>query len=79
MPLKNNFLQAVAIISIGLAGVWTYSYYTQTHDIPVKANISERANSDPLKKSIIQQGQTSGKAVSALEQSMKNPSKNESN
>ena len=79
MPFKNSFLQAAAIISIGLAGVWTYSYYTQTHDIPVKANISERANSDPLKRSTIQQGQTSSKAMSALEQSMNNPNKNASN
>ena len=79
MPFKNNVFQAAAIISIGLAGVWTYSYYTQTHDIPVKAKISERANSDPLKRLTIQQGETPGKGMSELEQSMNNPSKKASN
>lgn len=79
MPFKNSCLQAATIISIGLAGVWTYSYYTQTHDVPVKVNVSERANSDPLKRPRIQQGQKSGKGMSALEQSMNNPTKNASN
>jgi hypothetical protein len=66
VPLNNNFLQAATVISIGLAGVWAYSYYTQTHDIPMKANTSERANSDPLKRPTIQQGQTSNKPMSAF-------------
>jgi hypothetical protein len=38
--MKRDFMQAAVFTGIGLAGVWLYSYYTQTHDIPTKASKS---------------------------------------
>jgi hypothetical protein len=76
VPTKKDFMQTAVVIGIGLVGVWAYSYYTQTHDTPTKAKTSERANSDPITKPVIQHAQTPDKMISAFEQSMNNPSKN---
>ena len=79
VPMKKNFMQTAVVIGIGLAGAWAYNYYTQTHDAPTKAKTSERANSDPITRPVVQHAQTPDKIISAFEQSMNNPSKNATN
>lgn len=54
VPMKNNFMQAAAVIAMGLMGVYVYSYYTQSHNTPTMAKTSVRANSDPIAKPTIQ-------------------------
>ena len=43
VSLQNNFKQAAASSAAGLVGVWTYSYYSQTHLDESKKVASQRA------------------------------------
>ncbi len=79
IPMKNNFMQIATILAVAAMGVWGFNYYSQKNYSTPKTQVGQRATSDPITKPTIQHAETPGKTISALEQSMNNPSKNASN